>query len=338
VSVIICCHNSRERIAPTLERLALQRVPSHFRWEVVLVDNCSSDDTVEFALEVWARCGAPAPLRVTREMRLGLSHARLAGCAVARGESVSFVDDDNWVGSNWCTRVRDNFVRDREIGVVGARGRPVFEDGERPTWFDEYQSGYAVGPQRHAPLYFYGAGLSLRRRALAALLATGFCPALLGRTGRHLGGGDDAELCLALSLAGWKLHYDAGLTFEHFIPRKRLSESYLRELYYGFGYSSALQDVYFGFLPDNCSRRRLSTSLSLRWVVACAKLLTATIRATVPEHLRQDRLGARITAAYALGRAQALMETRAQANSLRSETRRWLARNRAADPCDGIGF
>ncbi len=328
VSIIICCHDSRARIEPTLERLALQRVPSDLPWEIILVDNASTDDTAEFALGIWAQCGAPAPLRIHHEMRLGLTYARLAGFELARGEIVSFVDDDNRVDPNWCTRLRDDFTRDALVGVVGAHGRPVFENGERPAWFDRYHCGYAVGPQRHAPRYFYGAGLSLRRQALADLLGSGFRPALPDRAGRRLSAGGDAELCLALSLAGWKLHYDAELVFEHFLPQKRLSESYLQEMYYGFGYASALQDVYLAFLSDGPSRAGLSSrATTLHWMVALGKVILFGIRSRVPERHQHDRLEARVASCYALGRVRGLIETRAQAAILRSEISRWLAQH-----------
>jgi hypothetical protein len=131
---------------------------------------------------------------------------------------------------------------------------------------------------------------------------------------------------LALSLAGWKLHYDAELVFEHFLPRKRLLEAYLLEMYYGFGYSSALQDVYLEFLPNGSFRAGLSSSATtLRWAIALGKVILFGIRGRAPRCQRHDRLEARVAASYAVGRARGLIETRAQAAALRSEIARWLA-------------
>jgi glycosyltransferase involved in cell wall biosynthesis len=331
VSIVVCCHNSRERIQPTLEQLALQRVPSDVFWEVILVDNASTDDTAEFALGVWARCGAPAPFRIHHEARLGLTYARLSGFGLARGEIVSFVDDDNRVGLNWCQRVSADFASDASIGIVGACGQPVFENDERPPWFDRYHSGYAVGPQRQDCGYFYGAGLSLRRQALADLLTSGFNPILTGRMGCQLTAGDDAELCLALALAGWKLLYDPELVFEHFLPEQRLSELYLRKMYYGFGYSSALQDIYIRFRPAAPLRRRLSANLTLRCVVALGKVLLFSIRGRIPERSPHHKLSVQVGKCYVLGRLRGLIETRKRSSILQSEITRWLAVHRAAE-------
>ncbi len=64
VSVVLCCHNSVERLQPTLTHLAAVQVPPGMSWEVLVVDNASTDDTAARAAELWAQVGAPAPLRV----------------------------------------------------------------------------------------------------------------------------------------------------------------------------------------------------------------------------------------------------------------------------------
>ncbi len=55
VSVIICCYNSSSRIIPTLQNLVKQRVPNHIPWEVIVVNNASTDNTGEVAKETWQR-------------------------------------------------------------------------------------------------------------------------------------------------------------------------------------------------------------------------------------------------------------------------------------------
>jgi len=78
VSIVICCHNSARLLPKTLSHLKRQRVPDGLSWEVVIVDNASTDDTGRIARGCWAE-GGPVCLRVIREPRLGLSYARERG-------------------------------------------------------------------------------------------------------------------------------------------------------------------------------------------------------------------------------------------------------------------
>src|SRR6266516_3860790 len=78
VSVVICCHNSAQRLAKPLAHLAVQQVPQGIPWEVILIDNASTDGTADFATAHWPAT-ASAPLRVISEPRLGLTHARECG-------------------------------------------------------------------------------------------------------------------------------------------------------------------------------------------------------------------------------------------------------------------
>src|SRR5262249_17511403 len=97
VSVILCCHNSVTRLKPTLAHLAGQSGIGEREWEIVLVDNASTDQTASHAQSLWQSFGAPSELRVVSEPNLGLIHARVTGISSAGYEILTFVDDDNWI-------------------------------------------------------------------------------------------------------------------------------------------------------------------------------------------------------------------------------------------------
>ncbi|MBV8902123.1 MAG: glycosyltransferase family 2 protein [Acidobacteriia bacterium] len=241
VTVIICCHDSSKRLGPTLEHLAAQRASGNIPWEVLVIDNASSDGTAELARAVWP-AGHPAPLRVIGESRLGLSYARERGLAEAAYEYVSFVDDDNRVGPEWIRTVCDVFDRAGEVGACGGAIEAVLE-AEAPRWFSQYEHNFAVGNRgpvgRYTTYYeIWGAGLSLRRSAWEQLRQAGFSPCLTDRRGKGLSSGGDTELCAALTMLGWKLWYDPRLRLEHCMPSGRLTWSYLRRLWRSFGYAS----------------------------------------------------------------------------------------------------
>jgi glycosyltransferase involved in cell wall biosynthesis len=78
VSLVVCTHEGATRLPAVLAHLAAQRVVAALPWEVVVVDNASTDGTAAVARAMWPTT-APAPLRVIAEPRPGVGHARLRG-------------------------------------------------------------------------------------------------------------------------------------------------------------------------------------------------------------------------------------------------------------------
>lgn len=240
VSVVVCCFNSEQRLPIVLRHLLRQRLDKAISWEVIIVDNASSDATAQIPHIVWPP-NPPAPLRVVKESRRGLSGARRRGYEVARGSLISFIDDDNWVCEDWVQRVHDIFVAHPKVGACGGFSVAIFE-GTEPSWFAGLQSSYAVGAQASKTGYvpdergwLTGAGLSIRRSALSTLFNAGFEQLNPDRTGKALTSGGDVELCIALRLAGWRLYYDSELVYQHHMPKRRLTASHRRRLHFAFG-------------------------------------------------------------------------------------------------------
>ena len=246
VSVIVCCHNSASRLPATLTHLGSQSCDGRFPWEVILVDNASSDGTAELAQKLWPQ-DAPVPLRVVHEPRLGLVYARRQGVSIARYEFLSFVDDDNWVCVDWVQLVWEFMSQHPEVGACGGSCDAECELPP-PRWFQTFNEKYPVGLRQGKPgdvSLLCGAGLTVRKSALLELERNGFKTRLVGRQGAALTSHEDTELCLALRLAGWRLWYEPRLRFRHFLPAKRLEWSYLRRLVRGAGLSSPGLDPYF---------------------------------------------------------------------------------------------
>jgi len=133
VSVAICCHNGEEQLPATLAHLRDQRVKSEIPWEILLVDNASTDRSAQVARLCWANETA-APLRVVQEPQLGLNCARERALREARYEIVSFVDDDNWVSSDWVAVVSETMSAEPELGAIGSINRAV-SGIAFPPWF-----------------------------------------------------------------------------------------------------------------------------------------------------------------------------------------------------------
>jgi glycosyltransferase involved in cell wall biosynthesis len=267
VSVIICCHNSAILLPETLRHLKEQVVFPDIRWEVIVVDNASTDETSKTAYKNWPNT-APTQLKIIFEPRLGLSIARHRGIAESTYEFIVFLDDDNRVDPNWMNIAYEIMVSHLEVAAAGGLNKAVCES-EPPEWFHRFSHYYAIDKQGDKTGYvcdsrgfLWGAGLVLRRSAYEELAENGFIFLLSGRKGDRLDAGEDSELCLALRLAGWKLWYDERLRLEHYLSKNKLNWTRLRKMVRGFGRSSIVLDAYYYFLMDK--KPFLMTSLLVR--------------------------------------------------------------------------
>ncbi|UKJ07541.1 glycosyltransferase [Solitalea lacus] len=246
LSVIICCFNSSKLLGPTLQALSLQKKTEPFSWEIIVVDNNSSDNTFEFAENEWKQLGSPFKLLVVREPNAGLMNAREKGKSVSSGEILIFCDDDNRLNENYVATVINEFENDQKLAALGGRGIPVFET-EKPKWFDKYAINYAVGKQKGAQSVIknlYGAGIALRKSYLQKLYDSGFEPKLIGRKGSILLAGEDTELVFALQFMDVNIGYNDDLTFEHYLTSKRLNFDYLCEMRKGIGAAQPILNLY----------------------------------------------------------------------------------------------
>lgn len=267
ISIVICCHNSAARLPQTLRHLAAQESPGA-PWEVVLVDNASTDDTRAAALLCWP-VEHPVQLRVVSEPRPGLVHARERGFLEARHELVSFVDDDNWLAPGWIARVAEIFTAHPEVGAAGGLIDAV-SDSPLPDWFETAKLLYAIshpewpqGDITETRRTLCGAGITIRKKVWEQLKQSDVKLLLSGRKGSQLTSGEDSELCLAIRLLGWRLWFDHALRILHYMPEGRLQWSYARRLYRGSGASTVYLDPYWFVLRKG---KGLRSRLSSTWI------------------------------------------------------------------------
>jgi glycosyltransferase involved in cell wall biosynthesis len=298
VSIIICCFNSAGRLLPTLSHIAKQKVSDEVQWEVILVNNASTDDTVRKANEIWIKLNTDIPFRIINEDQAGLMYARQKGMAAAKYEFVSFIDDDNWVEENWVEKVYYILKNDHTIGACGGSSEAVFEC-DKPEWFMEYENNFAVGKQADETGYIenkagilWGAGLTLRKSLWIELKMRGFKDLTIGREGKIMNAGEDTELCYAFRLLGYHLYYKEDLTLKHFIAAERMSYSYLEKLFFGFGKSNVHLNCYRVLLnPENFRIRAwwYEWGVSIKSIIRDSFISLTTSDKAKREKARTDR-------------------------------------------------
>lgn len=248
LTVVICCHNSTQRLLTTLQHLAFQDAEPG-TWEIVLVDNASIDGTAEAARDIWQKLASVVPFRVVREEQLGLSFARLRGVNEARYETVGFVDDDNWLESNWVSLASRTMEENPQIGLLGSGNiEPVFEH-HVPDWLNNFAPMLACGVMPGETLQevaqggtVAGAGMITRKNVFWCMRDFYGNFQTTDRKGASTASGGDIEFSYIVSILGWKLAKHPNLRMKHFIPSGRTKPTYLNKLLVSTGQAANLLD------------------------------------------------------------------------------------------------
>jgi glycosyltransferase involved in cell wall biosynthesis len=248
ISVVICSYNSEHRIKKVLGCLQAQKNHKGFNWEVIMVDNTSTDNTMAVARESWNHPGVP--LHIFSEKKQGQSYATRTGIKKAAYDIIIMVDDDNYVCPEYISRAYRIMEEHPEVGIAGGRGTGVF-DKEPPEWFESVEQAFAIGPQgEHEGYvddkrgYLYGAGSIIRKPVYNYLISNDFQLMMKGRIGKSMIAGEDAERCQVFRILGYKLWYDPLLKFQHHMTAGRINWNYTRRLFNAFGRGSNYHDLY----------------------------------------------------------------------------------------------
>jgi glycosyltransferase involved in cell wall biosynthesis len=170
LTVAICTRNRAASLGEALERLCALRIPADVPWEVVVIDNGSTDRTPDVIKSFAARL--PIVSRV--EPKPGVANARNTALEIATGEFVLWIDDDVLVHPGWIEAYVRGIRKHPEAVVFGGPVRAVFE-GTPPAWLriDEFRQVFCVidfGPEEirfdpSGPLIPLGSNYAIKRES-----------------------------------------------------------------------------------------------------------------------------------------------------------------------------
>jgi glycosyltransferase involved in cell wall biosynthesis len=123
ITVAICTFNRAESLRLTLDSLASTQIPRDLSWEVLIVNNNSTDHTDDVISEYIGRL----PVRRVFEPRAGKSNALNRATDVAKGDYIVWIDDDVFVDAGLLTAYVAAFRRWPEAAVFGGRIKPRYE-------------------------------------------------------------------------------------------------------------------------------------------------------------------------------------------------------------------
>lgn len=133
ISVIIPTYNRSRLLQQTVDTILAQTYPRQ-RWELILVDNGSTDDTARVIAEMIAR---DEHVRGLTEKRKGAHFARNLGALAARGDLLYFTDDDMLAEPDMLERIVEGFDADSSVASVTGKVLPKWET-EPPVWVLEH--------------------------------------------------------------------------------------------------------------------------------------------------------------------------------------------------------
>jgi glycosyltransferase involved in cell wall biosynthesis len=221
VSLLFCTRDRAEKLKDCLAYIARQS-PS-CSWELVVVDNGSTDDTGRVLSEYAAK--VPFVTTILYEGRAGKSRGLNKGLRVTRGEIIALIDDDCYIASDYIDRVREIF-EDPKIGFAGGR-IDLFDPTDYPMTIQTATEPMFLAPRSYVqPGWIPGANMMFRRNVLEAI--GGFDPEL-GPGMRFYA--EDPDVQARASFAGWWGFYTPAAVVAHHHRRKAKDVPALRRKY-----------------------------------------------------------------------------------------------------------
>ncbi len=281
ITVVLCTYNRHLCLRSVLESIAASVLPKSVEWEVLVVDNNSSDQTPQVA-EEFAR-KYPGHFRYVFEPRQGKSHALNTGIRESRGDVLAFVDDDvtveptwlrnltqalensEWAGTGGRTLLAEEFLPPRWLALSGPHSlggvlAAMFDLGDVPCELDR------------AP---YGANMAYRKKMFEKYgsFRTDMGPSADRTIPRP---NEDTEFGRRLMAAGERLRYEPSAIVYHPVPKDRIRKDYFLAWWFDFGRAS-IREV--GRRPDIWGIQRRYWSIakiagallapySLRWMLS----------------------------------------------------------------------
>lgn len=212
ISVVICTRNRADKLSLTLEWWRQVRINEPA--ELILVDNGSIDSTAEIIHAFIA--AASLPTKYVKCEKPGLARSRNVGIASARGELITFTDDDCYPLPDFLEQLVHLFDSRPEISLIGGRVL-LYDPSDLRTSIQERDTedllpAHSVVRAGH----MHGANLSVRSEAIKRI---GLFDERLG-AGTPLASAEDTDFIARASWQGLVGLYHPGPTVYHHHERK----------------------------------------------------------------------------------------------------------------------
>lgn len=243
LTVAICTYNRRAVLDKAIEAILAQKTPDDVEWECLVIDNNSTDGTRELILSY---CARHSRLRYCFELKQGLSHARNRAISEARGDVVSFTDDDIEPTPDWLANIATVASEHPEWAFFGGKVLPSNPE-LFPSWLTPgHYSPLALLDRGDLPAelglntgLLVGANLTVRKQLVEGI---GFDPKL-GVVKRSTGAIEDEDFMKRVLLSGHPGGYAPTVVVYTEVQPERLHWKYHLRWSWGHGWFNALRWV-----------------------------------------------------------------------------------------------
>ena len=250
-SIVICTRGLAQGFVRTIESVAGQDFDKS-RYEIIVVDN-NKTEKVRPEVESAAARHSDCIIRYVLETEAGLHSARHRGAFEARGDIVSYLDDDVTAERSWLRGVAEVF-EGMDAVLVGGKILPMYEI-EAPTWLSDFVKKVPEGwylwqlslvdlgdeVRRIDPRYVFGCNYSIRKDILFE--CGGFHPDSLPADMLSYRGDGETALSEAINEKGLRAFYSPKVCVYHHIPKERLTVEYFCKRMFNQGVSDSYAKI-----------------------------------------------------------------------------------------------
>ncbi len=243
LSLLVATYNRSDYLARTLRSLAGQRLAPEL-FEVVVVDNNSSDDT-RAVVEAFRTDNPSLGVIYVFEQQQGLSFARNRAIAESHGEWLVMLDDDIEADPGLAEAYFGFFSEKTDMAACGGKVLPLYET-EPPRWRSYYTDLFIAsaldlgdaGKEFPRKKYPIGANFGFRRTAVERY---GGFDTQLGRKGDLPLGGEEKEFIARLRAGGDRIFYLPESVVHHIVPEWKVTDAYFDRVTRGMGASERIR-------------------------------------------------------------------------------------------------
>lgn len=233
ISVAVCTYNRADVLPKCLESLANQTAADEF-FEVLIIDNNSTDDTKRIALDF---CGKNTNFKYIFEEKQGLSQARNRAIAEAKGEFLAYIDDDAIADKEWVEKIISVIQNNKDIAALGGKILPWYNT-EKPKWFTDEFGLHSWGDKhlqlslQNYPFGLSGSNMIFKKDILEKY--NGFS-AEYGMTGNKIAFGEESLLFNKMLKNKENIQYFPEIFVYHLVSEKSysLKEAFKRSMQNG---------------------------------------------------------------------------------------------------------
>lgn len=231
-SVIIPTFNRVDNLNTCLNYLR-QVDPPKFDWEIIVVDNGSTDNTSDVVKNFQIQ---NKRIKYLYEGRPGQHIAWNTGCEEAVGEILCYIDDDSFVQPTWLKAIEESFS-DPEVVLVGGPCVPLYED-KPPVWLEYFWSVDRNGKVLHQlslidlghkkkiidPMLVFGCNFSIRKEYY--IRVGGSAPDIMPPCKEMFQGEGESAVARMISNLGFKAMYSPEAKIQHLVSKSRMTLDY----------------------------------------------------------------------------------------------------------------